>query len=86
MWDHDHGAWLVGTYCPLWKVQETNWLMRKTEVIHKCSRAFTMGDMPIKGITRHMSKPVSLSVSQSISAVWLSQEKSGVSSGTAVKK
>jgi hypothetical protein len=35
---------------PFLHAQETDWLTRKTEVVHEDSRDFPVGDMPIKGI------------------------------------
>jgi hypothetical protein len=58
-----HVPWLAHASHAIWNVRETSQLTRKTEVTHEDSRAFAMGDVPIKGVS---SELVSLLVSQSV--------------------
>jgi hypothetical protein len=44
-------AYFVGALgSPLPSCTGTDWLKRKTEVVHENSRDFPIGDMPIKGV------------------------------------
>jgi hypothetical protein len=81
----DHVAWPLCIAGPLWRVQETNWLMKMTGHTQMFHSLFYMWHAYKKNqeVRKQLSQSVTQSASQPVSVQWsvlqLSQEKSAVS-------